>query len=74
MAAWWECRSSGDRYWGGGWYYPYPVTYSYDTGTLIMEMVDLRQPVDQSNQTNCLSSGMLMRQDCYTETPISICS
>lgn len=70
---WWDAGFWGP-YWGGGWYYPYPVTYSYDTGTLIMEMVDLRQPVDQSNQTNCLSSGMLMRQDCYTETPISICS
>ena len=27
-------------YWGG-WYYPYPISYSYDTGTLMMEMVDL---------------------------------
>ena len=49
----------------GGWYYPYPVTYSYDTGTLIMEMVDLRQPVDQSNQNklpviwHAYASGLL---------------
>ena len=25
----------------GGWYYPYTVNYSYDTNTLVMEMVDL---------------------------------
>ena len=36
---WWDAGFWGP-YWGGGWYYPYPVTYSYDTGTLIMEMVD----------------------------------
>lgn len=36
---WW-----GAGFWGfgwSGWYYPYPVSYSYDTGTLITEMVDL---------------------------------
>ena len=36
---WW-----GPGYWGpywNDWYYPYPVTYSYNTGTLIMEMVNL---------------------------------
>ena len=27
--------------WWGGWYYPYTVNYSYDTNTLVMEMVDL---------------------------------
>lgn len=70
---WWDAGFWGP-YWGGGWYYPYPVTYSYDTGTLIMEMVDLRQPPISPTRTNCLSSGMPMRQDCYTETPISICS
>mgnify|MGYP000095014611 FL=1 len=49
----------------GGWYYPYPVTYSYDTGTLIMEMVDLRQPADKSNQNklpviwHAYASGLL---------------
>ena len=38
---------------------------SYDTGTLIMEMVDLRQPVDQSNQNklpviwHAYASGLL---------------
>ena len=30
-------------YWGNwsGWYYPYPVTYSYTTNALITDMVDL---------------------------------
>jgi hypothetical protein len=30
-------------YWGDwtGWYYPYPVTYTYTTNALIAEMVDL---------------------------------
>ena len=43
----------------------YPVTYSYDTGTLIMEMVDLRQPADKSNQNklpviwHAYASGLL---------------
>ena len=32
---WWDAGFWGP-YWGGGWYYPYPVTYSYDPGTLIM--------------------------------------
>lgn len=34
----------GPGYWGGGWYgyyYPYPVTYSYKVGSMMMEMVDL---------------------------------
>lgn len=61
---WWDAGFWGP-YWGGGWYYPYPVTYSYDTGTLIMEMVDLRQPADKSNQNklpviwHAYASGLL---------------
>ena len=27
--------------WGGGWYYPYAVTYSYSTNSFITEMVNL---------------------------------
>ena len=37
--SWWDFAFWGP-YWGG-WYYPYPISYSYDTGTLMMEMVDL---------------------------------
>lgn len=40
---WW-----GASFWGGWWtgyYYPswYPVTYSYNTGSLVMEMVNLQK-------------------------------
>lgn len=46
---WW-----GPGYWGpywNDWYYPYPVTYSYNTGTLIMEMVNLTDhPKDTSQK------------------------
>lgn len=42
---WW-----GAGFWGFGWsdwYYPYAVSYSYDTGTLITEIVDLTgRPAD----------------------------
>ena len=43
-------------YWGNwtgawnGWYYPYPVTYSYNTGTLIMEMVNLTDHPEDTSQ------------------------
>ena len=38
---WWS------NYWGGwnGWYYPYPVVYSYSVGSLLVEMVDLQTPI-----------------------------
>lgn len=36
---WWDYGYWGP--WWGGWYYPYPVSYSYDTNTLVIEMVDL---------------------------------
>jgi hypothetical protein len=29
-------------YWG--WYYPYPITYSYKTGSLFMNLVDIKNP------------------------------
>lgn len=38
---WWNTGYWGP-FWGGGWYYPYPVSYNYDTGTLVIEIVDLR--------------------------------
>lgn len=36
---WWDYGFWGP--WWGGWYYPYTVSYSYNTNSLIMEMVDL---------------------------------
>lgn len=41
---WWGYP--GPDFWGdwGGWYYPYPIVYSYNVGTLIAEMVNLNSP------------------------------
>ena len=36
---WWDYGFWGP--WWGGWYYPYPLSYSYDTQTMLIEMVDL---------------------------------
>jgi hypothetical protein len=38
-------------YWGNwtGWYYPYPVTYTYTTNALITDMVDLTPARDGSS-------------------------
>ncbi|MBQ8502450.1 MAG: DUF4136 domain-containing protein [Bacteroides sp.] len=30
--------------WGGGWYYPYAVTYSYSTGSFLTELANLEAP------------------------------
>lgn len=47
-SGWW-----GPGYWGpywNDWYYPYPVTYSYDTGTMILEMVNLTEHPAEGSQ------------------------
>ena len=36
---WWDYGFWGP--WWGGWYYPYPVSYSYDTNSLVIEMANL---------------------------------
>ena len=43
-------------YWGNwtGWYYPYPVTYTYTTNALIADMVDLT-PVATDDQSQPLT-------------------
>ena len=43
-------------YWGNwtGWYYPYPVTYTYTTNALIADMVDLT-PVVTDDQSQPLT-------------------
>lgn len=41
-------------YWGNwtgawnGWYYPYPVVYSYSVGSLLVELVNLKAPLPKS--------------------------
>lgn len=48
---WW-----GPGFWGpfwNDWYYPYSVSYSYDTGTLVAEIVDLtNKPADQNRKAD----------------------
>ena len=41
----WSCG-----YWGnwGGWYWPYNITYSYTTGSVLGELVDLTESPDTS--------------------------
>lgn len=38
---WWNYNYWGP--WWGNWYYPYPVSYTYKTNTLVIEMVNLTQ-------------------------------
>ncbi|MEG1684911.1 MAG: DUF4136 domain-containing protein [Bacteroides sp.] len=42
----------GSGYWGNwsNWYYPYPVVYSYSTGAILTEMVNLN--AEQGNDKN----------------------
>lgn len=47
FGGWWDYGYWGP--WWGGWYYPYPITYSYDTNTLVMEMVDLTASGESEN-------------------------
>ena len=50
--------------WGGGWYYPYPITYSYSTGSLLADMINLKNaPEGQKEKLtvvwNAYISGLL---------------
>lgn len=36
--------------WSGGWYYPYPVVYSYSVGSLLIDMVDLNAPAAKDSK------------------------
>ena len=47
FGGWWDYGYWGP--WWGGWYYPYPVTYTYSTNTLVMEMVDLTGDSESKN-------------------------
>ena len=39
-------------YWGNwtGFYYPYPITYTYTTNALITDMVNLTAPIDENSK------------------------
>lgn len=50
---WWDYGFWGP--WWSGWYYPYPVTaYDYNTGTLIMEMLDLTRSDEETGKRHKL--------------------
>ena len=48
-------------YWGnwGGWYWPYNVTYSYSTGSVLGELVDLTIPEGTSKQLKVVWSSYI---------------
>lgn len=54
----------GPGYWGdwGGWYYPYPVIYSYNVGSLLSEIVDLKTklPKDTNSKLTVLWTAYLV--------------
>lgn len=55
---WWD-------YWDGWWwYYPYPVAYSYEVGSLLMEMINLKTPTPRTDNKvpimwNSYAAGLL---------------
>lgn len=48
-------------YWGdwGGWFWPYDITYSYSTGSVLGELVDLTQPASASNNLRVVWSSYI---------------
>lgn len=52
FGGWWDFGFWGP--WWGGWTYPFPVTYSYDTNTLVIEMVNLTQKNVEGKKTDKL--------------------
>ena len=54
---WWDYGFWGP--WWGGWYYPYPVSYSYDTQTMLIEMVDLTKKGHFGSEEAGHSRGMV---------------
>lgn len=66
---WWSPDFWGP-YWND-WYYPYAVNYSYDTGTMIMEMVDLTSKKTEVNKVklpviwHSYATGLLFNNNKY---------
>jgi hypothetical protein len=64
---WWGYDGYYDPYYwgypGGYYYYPYTYTYTYETGTLVIELIDLKNRVQNNNKLyvawNMLASGVL---------------
>ncbi|GAA4842713.1 DUF4136 domain-containing protein [Algivirga pacifica] len=53
---WWDSWGWYDPMYGWGWgpgwniYYPYPITYSYQTGTVIIEILDTQHADEESRK------------------------
>lgn len=45
---WWDYGFWGP--WWDSWYYSFPISYSYDTGTIIIEMLDCTQKDSSTNK------------------------
>ncbi|MBO5085535.1 MAG: DUF4136 domain-containing protein [Bacteroidaceae bacterium] len=64
-------------YWGdwGGWYWPYDITYSYSTGSVLGELVDLTQPESTSKQLKVVwtsyISGLLNSDGSLNTTEVA---
>lgn len=80
MPVWWWGYAGywSPAYWGnwGYWYYSFPVEYNCATGTLLMEMVDLRTPEGKSQRLpviwNNYIHGWLTRYE-QTDTDLLQC-
>tara|TARA_B100000809_G_scaffold32497_1_gene28379 strand:+ start:53318 stop:53947 length:630 start_codon:yes stop_codon:yes gene_type:complete len=55
-SGWWGGYPGYYPPWGGG-YYPYCSTYKYETGTLLVEMVDIKNAVSEEFETTWLSAS-----------------
>lgn len=77
----------GYNYWGAfwnGWYYPFPVAYSYNTGTVIIDLVNLTSTEKElpiiwhANMSGLLYSNSKMNmqltlraiEQAFTQSPI----
>lgn len=45
--------------WGGGWYYPYTITYSYSTGSYLSELINLNAPQGEKEKLPILWSSYM---------------
>ena len=63
-------------YWGGGYYYPYPIMYSYNVGALMGELVNLTAPTTSDATTklpvvwNSYMAGLLYNSKFNTAASI----
>lgn len=54
--------------WGGSWYYPYNTVYSYSTGSILAEIVDLTSPKGTTAELPVLWSSYITGLLSYSGT------